>query len=327
MRKSEKKDYYKILGIDRNASIRDINIAFKKLAFKYHPDMNADNIDENKEKFIELNEAHKILRDPFKRRLYDEKWEREHKKESEEESKESYDFTTVNHDENLHSDENKQQSNKQHVSHVTKFFQKVNYFVPKVINQFNKYYNHSVNFYQKTKLFVIEAKNEAENIVNKKKSIKNSKQSPYPIKELIYGKINISLEEAYLGKSIDVKLPKDSFFKESCWIRVELPKRIENKSKIKIDRKLYNKTYYDLYLQFNIIESDGFKTAGKNIILDLPADEYRDYSGQWFRISGLGEEPIDLVLPHKIKNHQTFIFKRRGLGITNPGDLVVRLSV
>ena len=50
------KDYYKILGVDRKASVEDIKRAYRKLALKYHPDHNPD--DKNaEEKFKELNEA------------------------------------------------------------------------------------------------------------------------------------------------------------------------------------------------------------------------------------------------------------------------------
>jgi len=64
------KDYYKILGIDRNASQEDIKKAFRKLARKYHPDMNKG--DKNSEEmFKEINEANEVLSDPEKRQKYD----------------------------------------------------------------------------------------------------------------------------------------------------------------------------------------------------------------------------------------------------------------
>ena len=64
-------DYYKILGVDKNASQDDIKKAFRKLARKYHPDLNP-NDPSAKDKFQEINEANEVLSDPVKRKKYDE---------------------------------------------------------------------------------------------------------------------------------------------------------------------------------------------------------------------------------------------------------------
>ncbi len=63
------KDYYEVLGIQKTASEKEIKQAFRKLARKYHPDVNpGDRGAENK--FKEINEAHEVLSDPEKRRKY-----------------------------------------------------------------------------------------------------------------------------------------------------------------------------------------------------------------------------------------------------------------
>ncbi len=63
-------DYYKVLGIEKNASEQDIKKAYRKLARKFHPDVNPNN-DEAKRKFQEINEAQEVLGDPEKRKKYD----------------------------------------------------------------------------------------------------------------------------------------------------------------------------------------------------------------------------------------------------------------
>ena len=65
------KDYYDILGVSKSASEDDIKRAYRKLARKYHPDLNKDNPKEAEEKFKEVNEANDVLSDPEKRKRYD----------------------------------------------------------------------------------------------------------------------------------------------------------------------------------------------------------------------------------------------------------------
>ena len=64
------KDYYKILGVDKKASVDEIKKAYRKLALKYHPDKNPNN-KAAEEKFKEINEANEVLSDPEKKKKYD----------------------------------------------------------------------------------------------------------------------------------------------------------------------------------------------------------------------------------------------------------------
>jgi len=68
---SEKKDYYDVLGVSKNANDDELKKAYRKLAKKYHPDANPDNKKEAEAKFKEVNEAYEVLSDPQKRKMYD----------------------------------------------------------------------------------------------------------------------------------------------------------------------------------------------------------------------------------------------------------------
>ena len=67
---AEKRDYYEVLGVEKNASAAEIKSAFRKLAKKYHPDLNKDD-PSAAEKFKEAQEAYEVLSDEQKRSQYD----------------------------------------------------------------------------------------------------------------------------------------------------------------------------------------------------------------------------------------------------------------
>src|SRR5574337_442277 len=70
MPSTTKKDYYEILGVKKSASAEDIRKAFRKLARKYHPDVNPGD-KSAEEKFKAISEANDVLSDPKKRKIYD----------------------------------------------------------------------------------------------------------------------------------------------------------------------------------------------------------------------------------------------------------------
>src|ERR1700758_807190 len=70
MATTQQKDYYGLLGVKKSASADDIRKAFRKLARKYHPDVNPGD-KKAEEKFKEISEANDVLSDPKKRKIYD----------------------------------------------------------------------------------------------------------------------------------------------------------------------------------------------------------------------------------------------------------------
>ena len=68
---AEKRDYYEVLGVNKNATDDELKKAYRKLAKKYHPDANPNNKEEAEAKFKEVNEAYENLSDPQERKMYD----------------------------------------------------------------------------------------------------------------------------------------------------------------------------------------------------------------------------------------------------------------
>ncbi|MBV8490161.1 MAG: DnaJ domain-containing protein [Candidatus Eremiobacteraeota bacterium] len=65
------KDYYTVLGVPKGAAEKDIKSAYRKLARKWHPDQNPENVKEAEKRFQEISEAYEVLGDPEKRKKYD----------------------------------------------------------------------------------------------------------------------------------------------------------------------------------------------------------------------------------------------------------------
>ncbi len=92
-------DYYKILGVDKKATLKEIKNAYRKLARKFHPDLNPNDKD-SKKKFQEINEAHEVVSDPEKRKKYDQygdQWKHADEFTQNDQSRRQYDYSGRKH--------------------------------------------------------------------------------------------------------------------------------------------------------------------------------------------------------------------------------------
>ena len=71
MKQSKEKNYYKTLGVARNANLKDIKKAYRELALKWHPDKNTDDIEVAEKMFQDISEAYEVLSDKELREKYD----------------------------------------------------------------------------------------------------------------------------------------------------------------------------------------------------------------------------------------------------------------
>jgi curved DNA-binding protein len=93
-------DYYKILGLNKNATDEDIKKAYRKLARKHHPDLNPKDKEAHK-KFQQINEANEVLSDPDKRKKYDQygkDWQHAEQFEKAKHSSRSQEYSSAGHD-------------------------------------------------------------------------------------------------------------------------------------------------------------------------------------------------------------------------------------
>ena len=80
---AEYPDYYHILGVDKNASLDDIKKQYRKLARKYHPDVSKEKDKKlAEEKFKQVKEAYEVLKDPAKKKTYDQMRSQPHGQQS-----------------------------------------------------------------------------------------------------------------------------------------------------------------------------------------------------------------------------------------------------
>lgn len=325
----EFKDYYKILGVDRNADEKEIKRAYRRLARKYHPDLNPGDREAEK-KFKEINEAYEVLSDPEKRKRYDElgaAW-------------------------NTYGQQNTEQ-----------FWQD---FYRKYAGSGREYYTTGEaqaewgNFEDFSDFFKIlfgdifssgrPSGGFRVHRAYRDSSFEGRSQKKTPPSEPTH-EIEISLEEAYRGTTRNIKIAfdeicsacsgtgKSSSFgtcsfcngegvtRKSKTVNVTIPPGLDDGSKLRIPGVAGGR---DLYLRVKIRPHPVFRKEDSNLILDLPVTLYEALLGAEVEIPILDGKKVKLKIPPETQNGA--LLRLKGLGFVDPktkerGDLLVRVQV
>jgi curved DNA-binding protein len=287
------KDYYKILGVDKNASDKDIQKAYKKLAKKYHPDINKDKGSEAK--FKELNEANEVLGDKDKRKKYDTlgaDWDKY----------QDYDFAGAGA--NRYQDVGNMGGNTFYGNDFSDFFEA---FFGGQSTGFEGMFGGGGGRRTSTRGGQQQGRRQA------------YQEPPEPLN----AELEISLDEAYKGGKRVITLQDHQLKK----LEVNIPKGIEDGNKIRISGA---NNGGDVLLKIKIKPHHFFKLDKKDVHVEIPVLDYEAVIGAEVKIPTLSGSSINLKIPAHSHSGKTFRLKNLGMPERkqeNKGDMYVKLKI
>ncbi len=297
------KDYYKTLGVDKNASQDEIKKAFRSLARKYHPDMNKGD-KKSEEKFKEVNEANEVLSDPDKRQKYDQfgaHWQQYGRAGGRPEDFNWNPWQTQGaggYNQRTMSQEELEQifggiGGSGGMGGFSDFFETL----------FGGAGRGGVDFGQQR--------------VRRPQRGQDAEHT-----------VEISLEEAHRGTSVLLQ------WEDGRKIEAQIPPGVKTGSKVRLrgqgQRGAMGGQSGDLFLKVKVLPHPLFKREGDNLRTNVPVGVYDALLGSEIEVAAI-DQRIKLTIPPETENGKTF--RLRGLGmpdIKNPkkkGDLLVKVNV
>jgi len=289
----EYKDYYKTLGVKKDATAEEIKKAYRKLAMKYHPDRNPGN-KEAEEKFKEITEANEVLSDPEKRKKYNQlgsNWKQYQYANSQgmHNRYKQYSSGGQSGTINFNGDLGDLFGN---VGGFSDFFE--SFFG----NRFKQYPRGS-NHYSKV-----------------------SKGQDYE------ANLNITLEEAFNGTIRQFSV-NDTKLKVKIVPGTREGKKLRLKNQGGEGR--YGGERGDLYLNIHILDHPFFEVKGDDLYYNLDVDLYTAILGGRVQIKTLDGKKLSLEIPKDTDNGKLLKLKNMGLPLkgkhSGRGDLYVRILV
>jgi curved DNA-binding protein len=310
----EYKDYYGVLGVKQNATKEEIKAAYRKLAFKYHPDRNPENTHaENKLK--EINEAYQALSDPLKRSQYDRvgeaygRWKRTRARNTgrSKEKKQGGDFNW----EAWRAKEDQEQEAKSGIGLEDLFGGTFSDFFRTIFNGFGR-------------------GGDRENIENESQpgyqaqgnAQRSTRQSPPHAEH----KVSITLSEAFRGTTRTI-------VSAGRRLEVKIPAGAKNGTKVKVrgvGPSQADGNKQDLFLSIDVLEDAKCTRKGDDLYVDAGVGLYTAILGGEVAVSCL-ERNFLLNIPAGTQPDQVFRLKGKGMPqMRSPsdfGDLYVQVKI
>jgi len=305
----EYKDYYNILGVERSASQDEIKKKYRKLAAKYHPDRNPDDPTAEK-KFKELGEAYEVLKDPEKRKLYDQvgsDWKR-----YQQSGGRANDFNW-----DRYSD-----AGRQYRTNIN--FEDI--FGRRQGQSGTGGTGNSFSSFFETIFGGGDPFGGARQQQQGRTSTRSRKQKTARTRDQEVD-VTISLKEAYEGTTKQFRISGEL-------VKVKIPAGIRNGKRLKLKGKgaksaMNQRERGDLYLKVNIKEEDGYELKGNDIYYNHPVDLYTAVLGGETKVPTMSGN-IKLNIPAGTSGGKLFRLKGLGMPEMNngkQGDFYVKTNI
>lgn len=324
------KDYYKVLGLDKSATDKEIKKAYRRLARRYHPDASDDS---NKSKFNDISEAYEILSDPEKRKKYD------HKDDGTWFNQNNLDHMKDIFDQGFKKAKTKSKETKEKTNPDN---------IKKTFNKFSDIFN--------TLKDSVKGDEQPSKHANKKRAKSFKPSNAQLPKEDIEQELSITLEEAHRGTKKLVSLKKENTcvlcggtgdigaqtcrncygqgkVQKSKQLEVNVPAGVRKGSKVRIvgEGNGIGDNKGNLYLKIMIKSHRFFAiTDNGDIHCDIPITVPESVVGVEIEVPTLSGR-VKMKIPSGTQNHQVFRLKGKGLkgkrSSDSPSDQYVTIQI